>query len=1256
MTTTDLSLNNTLTGTAGNDTLTGGGGTDTLSGLGGDDVFVYEDTSEINGLAESVNGGAGNDTLRFNQWSVTFDFSAALLSNVETIELNNDAALKLTNGQLASIETIQGSSDYTNELLVSGGVLDLSAVTLIGIDRIRGSRANDTITGSTGADALMGDAGSDTLAGGAGDDFFWYTDTSEINGLAESVDGGEGNDTIQFDGWSVVFDLSAATVRNVETMVLNNDLSLKLTGSQLGSVTTIQGGDYNNNYLYLGSAGTLDLSATELVSIEGVYGSIGADTITGTFNGDLLFGQAGNDTLIGSAGSDTLNGGMGTDVLQGGAGDDLFVYAETTAINGLAEQIDGGEGTDTLQLDGSGAVFDFSSAIVTSVESIVLNSDLSIKLTSSQLGAVETIQGSDDYSNEVYVGTGGALDLSAVALVAVEGIRGSSRDDTITGTAGNDTLTGGLGSDTLNGGAGDDLFVYNETAEINGLTESVNGGEGADTLQLNLWGVTFNFSSATLRDVETVTLNNDVSLKLNGTQLGGITTIQAITENTNALYLGAAGVFDLSAITLISIESIYGSTGADTITGTADADQLIGQAGNDTLNGGAGIDTLIGGAGIDTLRGGGDDDLFSYTATTEVNGLAEVVEGGAGSDTMRFDSWSAVFDLSSATLTGIETLLLVTDAGLKLTTTQLAGVETVQGSGDYTNLLYVGSSGLLDLTGKTLISIDKIQGSSRNDTITGTVDAEVMVGGLGTDTLRGGAGDDRFDYADTAEVNGLAEVIDGGAGADTLQLDGWSLTFDLSAATLSQVETVTLNNDLALKLSDAQLAGIQTIQGNSDYSNRLYAGNSGVLTLTGKNLVSIDGVYGSSRNDQLTGSAGSDALFGEGGNDTLTGGAGNDTLTGGSGNDVYVFSLGDGVDTIDNASGAASGETNLIRFDSGIEWSALSVTTSGNDVVLRYSANDSVRLTDWGTTDPPLAKNVQVQIAGVNRTIEAIGAAAATPTVTLTGPATIAEGNSGTSNATYTITLSSALTAAVTINFAAASGTATAGSDFTQTASSLILMAGSLGGTFTVPVRGDTTVEADEAFSVSISISISTSSAGVTLGSARSVTTTITNDDSSIVPPDGDSNAVQSATSYTLPDTVANLTLTGLSAINGTGNLLNNVITGNGAVNTLRGEAGADRLFGGGGNDLLYGGSGNDYLDGGSGSDRLIGGPGNDTYIVAQSGDIITEDAAAGSDLVQSAITWTLADNVENLLLTGTAAVNATGNGLNNVLVGNATP
>lgn len=112
-------------------------------------------------------------------------------------------------------------------------------------------------------------------------------------------------------------------------------------------------------------------------------------------------------------------------------------------------------------------------------------------------------------------------------------------------------------------------------------------------------------------------------------------------------------------------------------------------------------------------------------------------------------------------------------------------------------------------------------------------------------------------------------------------------------------------------------------------------------------------------------------------------------------------------------------------------------------------------------------------------------------------------------------------------------------------------------------------------------------------------------------------------------------------------------LTGTDLIDYLYGAGGNDTLKGLAENDLLDGGTGNDSLDGGSGADLMQGGAGNDTYIVDNIGDVVVETANSGSDTVASSITYTAPDQVENLVLQGSNAVNGIGNALDNSLQGN---
>ncbi|CAI8760674.1 serralysin [Pseudomonas sp. IT-P260] len=131
-------------------------------------------------------------------------------------------------------------------------------------------------------------------------------------------------------------------------------------------------------------------------------------------------------------------------------------------------------------------------------------------------------------------------------------------------------------------------------------------------------------------------------------------------------------------------------------------------------------------------------------------------------------------------------------------------------------------------------------------------------------------------------------------------------------------------------------------------------------------------------------------------------------------------------------------------------------------------------------------------------------------------------------------------------------------------------------------------------------------------------------------------DTVRASVDWTLGANLENLVLTG-SAINGTGNDLNNMLTGNSANNTLNG------------------GAGDDTLDGGLGADTMIGGDGFDSYYVDNVNDVVIETDASltALDRVFSSIDYTLGANVENLVLIGSANLNGTGNAVNNRITGN---
>ena len=256
--------NNTVTGTSEEDTISGGGGNDTLNGGDGDDI---------------LNGGTGSDVLNGGAGFDTADYSTA------------------TAGVVLSFSATDGNgigSQYTN--LAAGGYCgEASGDSFSGIEAFTGSAFADVVGGgSTDMTFNLGDGNdifdtnaaytvADIVYGGNGNDTMW---TGEGN---DSLYGGAGNDMLYGEGGTDTAFYSDATS--------GVTVSLATTGAQ-----------------NTGGAGTDTLS-----SIENLYGSGFADTLTGNSGDNTLWGGAGNDTLRGGAGNDTLYGGAGIDTLYGEA-------------------------------------------------------------------------------------------------------------------------------------------------------------------------------------------------------------------------------------------------------------------------------------------------------------------------------------------------------------------------------------------------------------------------------------------------------------------------------------------------------------------------------------------------------------------------------------------------------------------------------------------------------------------------------------------------------------------------------------------------------------------------------------------------------------------------------------------------------------------------------------------------------------------------------------------------------------------------
>ncbi|AJG14247.1 peroxidase family protein [Pseudomonas putida] len=347
---------------------------------------------------------------------------------------------------------------------------------------------------------------------------------------------------------------------------------------------------------------------------------------------------------------------------------------------------------------------------------------------------------------------------------------GTAGANTLTGGAGNDTLSGLGGNDVLNGlGGADQLFGGDGNDILNGGNDpdSLDGGAGNDTLNGGL-GADAMVGGAGNDTFVVDNLGDTVSEALNG----GVDLVQT----TLASYTLGANVENLTF------------TGAGNFTGTGNtlANTITGGAGNDLLDGGAGIDRLVGGLGDDTYvvdnagdvvveaTAAGTDTVrataASYTLGANVenltyigagnftgtgNGLANVITGAAGNDTLNGDG-------------GNDQLL----GGL--------GTDTLNGgAGDDTLDGGAGNDSLFGDTGN-----DNLQGGAGDDNLDGGNGVDVLQGGDGNDTLFGGVGNDTLQGgAGNDFLNGAAgnDTVVGGAGDDTMMASDGNDVFQFAA-------------------------------------------------------------------------------------------------------------------------------------------------------------------------------------------------------------------------------------------------------------------------------------------------------------------------------------------------------------------------------------------------------------------------------------------------------------------------------------------
>lgn len=1205
----------------GSDIIEGQGGTDTLvfNGNGANETFdltangsrilatrnvgsVFLDVNDVEHF--TLNVGGGTDIVNVNDLSGT-DATQVDISLAATIGgATGDSATDLVTvrgssaadsiaitgaGTSVAITGLPAAVNITNleaandGLTVSGGggndTIDASTLPAGTVSLVFGGfDGNDTILGSAGADTLFGDDGNDLIEGnqgsdtaflGAGDDAFRWDpgDASDI------VEGQAGTDELQFNGSNASENITLAP--NGGRALLLRDVA----------------------------AITMDLNDIEKITLRTI-------------------GGADNITVNDLSGTDVTNVALHLEA-TGGGGDGL---PDTLTVNGTI-------GAETITVASSGGT-----------------------VSVSGLPWTVSVAGQEGTSDRLNINAGGGDDvIDASALAAnriVFAVNGGLGADLFIGSAGADTFTGGDGNDTALLGTGNDVAVWNPGDD----NDIVEGQAGTDTLRFNGANIAETITISPnggrvlfFRDVAAVTMDLNDTEVIEFAALGGADTIVvndlSATDVTKlALDLastpgGAAGDAQVDTLTLSASE------GANTIKLSGATGALLTVTG---LPAGVTISQFETSGTLDrlTLRGLGGDDNISATGLIP-HFTTLTVDAGAGNDIVRSngDGVYVAGDGDDTVFAGLTNSLETLDGGTGVDT-----LDTTTWGGPYTINLVTGAT---NFSGESFVNFENLVTGDGDDTITGTAGdnrietrggIDTVTGGGGNDTVLLGLGDDSFVW----NPGDASDSVDGQGGNDTLLFNGASAneTFEISAVgshaqltrdignivqDLNRIETITLaalggsDTIRVHDLSDTQVAQVNLDLGADGAADQSFldgiSGNDTITIVSTAGVVNVSGLHlrpavaisnADATLDTLTvqslngndiidatglafgvikltidGGAGDDVLTGNSDANTILGGLGNDRVIdrdfvnfdvhdGGDGNDTIDYSqvtFTSGVVTINLATGQTAvngGNTETIaNFENatGSQGGETLIGSAGNNVLDGQGGNDSL---DGGAGNDTLTGGAGNDTFFVDRPGDKVFE--------------VAGGGSDTVFASVNYTLQAGQEVEFLRANAGGAGLKLTGNQFANTV---------VGGTGDDTLDGGTSGDllqgglGDDTyfFENSSDVIDETGGDGIDLVfSSRSL---------SLVP------------SVRVLGDVENLTLTGSSDLNGTGNTLANEITGNTGNNGLSGNEG---------DDTLEGGAGNDSLTGGLGADRLEGGANADTFIY----DLAAEStvAGAGRDLI----------------------------------------
>lgn len=659
-----------------------------------------------------------------------------------------------------------------------------------------------------------------------------------------------------------------------------------------------------------------------------------------------------------------------------------------------------------------------------------------------------------------------------------------------------------------------------------------------------------------------------------------------------AQYIVGNSMYSASSIVLPAPLLNLSGTGSEDIslTGNSAANVITANSGNDTLVAGSGLATLVGGIGNDT---------FVVNNTRDV-----IVEQANQGNNSVLTSVSYVLPKHVQNLTGTGS------ANLTLTGNGEANV-IIANSGNDTLVAGTGLATLVGGIGNDTFKINNVDdviieqpGNGKNTVITSVsyvlpANVQNMTGTGSGDLILTG--------------NDMNNVITGNAGNTTLVAGAGNATLIAGSGLTTMIggignDVFKVNNVNDVIIEQAG-HGKNTVMTTVSYvlpenvQNITATGTADVM-LTGNNLDNV-----------IRGNSGNDTLIAGDGNDTLISGTGITTMIGGNGNDVFYVN---NVDDVISKQANTGKNTVITTVSYVLPENVQNITASGKADVTLTGNN---------------LNNVITGNAGNDTLIAGSGDA------TLVAGAGLATLIGGHGNNTFKVNSSNdvivAQADALSNKVYASASFALSGSlrNLTLTGNAALTgVAGDLSATITGNAGNDTLIGG-----IGNDTLIAGSGIATLMGGAGSDTYKVNNVSDVIVEQaNSDINTVLTSVSYVLPENVQNLTGIGSADLTLTGNGLDNVIIGNA------------------GHDTLVGGSGNSTLVAGSGVATLIGGSGNNTFKVNNVADIVIQQENAGLNTIISSVSYVMPDNVQDLLLTGSASLTATGNSGVNLIVANS--